>query len=357
MRRPSFQVWLRVAMASAALTALPAPVGAQVTADVLRTELRAIGKLQPPDTVVARVGEDEVLAGEVNRLAKIAMRNRTISDDAIPVLEATALDEVIDKRLVGLYLDQAKVKVTEAEIDAAVERAQKNLTDSDKSFAEMLGDEGYTAKMYRDKVEWDLRWKKFLRSYLNDAQLEKYFQAHKQEFDGTDVRVSQILLRPTGPLDPKHLKELSERATSIRDAILGEVTTFEDAAKRESDAPSRAQGGDIGFIPRHGLMDDDFANVAFNLKKGEVSPPFPTRFGVHLIKCTEIRPGKKTWRDARKEVEPAAKSDAFRELAYKMRANTKIEYTGAIAHFNPEDRELVPARDVQERAGKPKDVK
>ena len=59
---------------------------------------------------------------------------------------------------------------------------------------------GLTKAAFRDEIEWELRWAKFLRGVLNDERMEQYFEAHRQQFDGTELRVSHILLRPDGAL-------------------------------------------------------------------------------------------------------------------------------------------------------------
>jgi len=203
-----------------------------------------------------------------------------------------------------------------------------------------------TQAAYREEVEWELRWAKYLRGLLTDEVMDKYFQAHRQEYDGTELRVSHILLRPDGPLTPEQVDVLLARSETIRDEILGGLTAFDDAAKKYSSGPSRQNGGDIGYISRHGIMPEEFAKAAFELEQDEISVPVLTRLGVHLIQCTEIRPGKKSWRDVRKELQPAVMQETFQKLADKMRKTTTIEYTTDVAHMNPDTGEVV--RPVEE---------
>ena len=48
----------------------------------------------------------------------------------------------------------------------------------------------------RRQVAWGLVWDKYLAKYLTDARVAAYFEAHRREFDGTEMAVSRILLRP-----------------------------------------------------------------------------------------------------------------------------------------------------------------
>ncbi|HEY2837625.1 MAG TPA: peptidylprolyl isomerase [Pirellulales bacterium] len=332
---------------------------AQTAAELLREELRAIGQQKPPDTVVARIDGEPITAAEVNRLMKVAMQDKKIIDAALPMIEATALDQVIKRRLVTKFLDSKKIEVSEAEVDAIVKKREEALTKQGGSMTDYLAVNGFTKQAFHEDQEWQLRWEKAIRTYLTEANLEKYFEAHRKEFDGTEVRVSQILLRPNGTLDVDRITTMTERAKTIRDSIIGELTTFPSAAKKYSEAPSRAQGGDIGFIPRHGLMDEDFAAAAFALEPGEISEPVLTKYGAHLIQVTEIRPGKKTARQVRNEIEPAVRKEGFEKIAKQMLKSTPVEFTGASPYLNPETGDLIldekDTKKLDEAAGvKPK---
>ncbi len=326
------------------MVALPAIVRGQ--ADVARAELVAVSALKPPGTVVAKVDGKPIDVAAVNRIVKMALHGRPVSKAALPGLEAQALSQVINRRLAALYLDSQKIAVTDAEVDKSLAEREKETRKQGGDLGSIRAQSGLTKAAFRDEIEWELRWAKFLRGVLNDERMEQYFEAHRQQFDGTELRVSHILLRPDGALTPEEVDSLTARADSIRDEIIGELTTFDDAAKKYSSGPSREKGGDIGFISRHGVMPEEFAKEAFTLKKDEISTPVATHLGVHLIKCTEVRPGKNTWRDVRKELQPAATNSVFQQIAAGMREKVEIEYTGAIAHIDRETGELVEATDA-----------
>ena len=67
--------------------------------------------------------------------------------------------------------------------------------------------------------------------------------------------------------------------------------TFEDAAKKYSDCPSKEKGGDLGDFTFE-KMDPPFAKASFAMKVGETSPIIRSSFGFHLIKLTGREQGK-----------------------------------------------------------------
>lgn len=98
---------------------------------------------------------------------------------------------------------------------------------------------------------------------------------------------------------------------------------FEVVAKEMSDdTVSGSKGGDLGLInPKD--MDIVFEKAAFALSLGEVTAPVKTPFGYHLIKLTELEPGKvKPFEEVRSEVEKAYRRQSaendFYETAEKL---------------------------------------
>ena len=87
----------------------------------------------------------------------------------------------------------------------------------------------------------------------------------------------------------KNVDERIDEASALQaiQAIQQELldgSSFEEVADRRSDCPGN--GGDLGFFPR-GQMVQEFDDVVFSLKAGEVSPIFRTLFGFHIAKVYE----------------------------------------------------------------------
>jgi parvulin-like peptidyl-prolyl isomerase len=278
-----------------------------------------------PD-VVARVGDEAITADEVERAMRAGLRGRKPSDESRPGLEAAALELVIGQRLIDRAVRREKLAPSDGQVDAAMSKIRSRALARHATFAEYLQEAGHTEASLRRQTTWRWGWRNYLAKHLTDERRQKYFEAHRREWDGTEVRVRHILLKVEEPAGPAQVAAAVERAVELRMRIADGQTTFAEAAMKYSAGPSAAQGGDLGFIPRRGQMVEEFSRAAFALAKGQLSGPVVTAFGVHLIECTDESPGELTWQDVRRDLEPLVIQELFDEIVAEERKNAAIEY-------------------------------
>jgi len=299
------------------------------------------GHAETPDAVVAVVGEEPIQAGEVARLIAKVTRGQPATPAALAILQAQTLEEVIDRRLVLAYARRNDEGPTDAQLQAARAEFHAKLAAQHRSLEEFLRVQSLTAADLDRQLVWNIVWPKYLVRYRTDARAEAYFQAHRRQFDGTELAVSQILLRPSPGEGPAAIAGLLKQAEAIRAEIADGKMSFADAARKHSIAPSAKDGGRLGWIGRHGPMDEAFSQAAFALEKGQVSPPVRTPFGAVLIRCDDVRPGTKSFSDARAKVDEALAVELLRTISAKQRRLTPVKYTGAMPHFRPGTREVI----------------
>ena len=90
----------------------------------------------------------------------------------------------------------------------------------------------------------------------------------------TQVRAEHILV------------QTKAEAANIKSQIENNTLSFEDAAKKYSLCPSKANGGDLGYFGK-GMMVKEFETAAFDAPVNTVTDPVQTQFGWHLIKVTD----------------------------------------------------------------------
>ena len=138
------------------------------------------------------------------------------------------------------------------------------------------------------------------------------------------TRARHILLRTSAQLSESvalgRLADLRKRIAAGLD--------FATAAKDNSQDGSAREGGDLGWaVP--GQFVPEFEEVMNSLRNGEVSEPFVSRFGVHLMQVLERRERKMTDREQREAARGALREkkldEAFLNWAQDLRARAYVE--------------------------------
>jgi peptidyl-prolyl cis-trans isomerase C len=249
-----------------------------------------------------------------------------LSEAERQALLKAAREQVIDRRLVLAYLASTGQAASTQDIDFAQTQFEKDLKSQGLTLDSHLKEVGLTKDEFRQALAWKLSWQRYVQRHLTDENLQKYFERNRREFDGTELRVAQILFKLPAGADDAAVNAARDKASKLRADIAAGKLTLADAARQHSQAPSAAAGGDIGWIERRRPMPEDFSKAAFALKVGEVSQPLVSPFGVHLITVLEVKSGQNTWQDAVGQLRPAVTLYLFRWIADQERAKAKIEY-------------------------------
>lgn len=118
---------------------------------------------------------------------------------------------------------------------------------------------------------------------IADDELEAYFNEHKDEFIIPEkVQVKRITLAAK---EGQSMEDLRKQAAELRAQIQADRSQFRVLAQQHSSGPYAQRGGDLGFLDKDGKpgVPDRVVEVAFGLKKGQVSEPFETAEGVNLV--------------------------------------------------------------------------
>lgn len=114
-----------------------------------------------------------------------------------------------------------------------------------------------------------------------------------------EIKAKHILIRTPKIPTPKDTLAAFEKITKIRNRIInGE--SFEKVAEETSEDPSarddkkrgrKGNQGNLGFFSAFKMVYP-FEAAAYSTEVGEISQPFRTRFGYHIVKVDSIRPSK-----------------------------------------------------------------
>ena len=103
------------------------------------------------------------------------------------------------------------------------------------------------------------------------------------------------MIRANRGLPATERAKAKERLHAVRTEVAAGKMNLAAAAKKYSECPTAKDGGDLGYIRRRGLPEDEpLAKAAFALKPGELSDVIETDYGFHILTVTDRKPGTPT---------------------------------------------------------------
>jgi peptidyl-prolyl cis-trans isomerase SurA len=249
---------------------------------------------QTVDGVAAIVGGDVILKSDIDEQYDVFNRQNF----GKPVSYCEVFEELLFQKLLIHHAAIDSISIGEEEVEANMDRRiqqlimqmgdQKKLEDFyEKSVVEIKEDmrtlikEQLTAQRMQMTVVEGIE--------VTPSEVREYYEnlpADSIPLISAEVELSQIVKFP----------ELSEEAEQEVIAKLKELkeriengTSFSSMAILYSEDPgSNKKGGEYQGIQR-GVFVKEFEAVAFNLRKGEISDPFKTEFGYHIVQLLEKR--------------------------------------------------------------------
>ena len=273
------------------------------------------------ETVLAVVNGQKIVARDLDFL----YLSRRVPKDVQQSVRPRFLEDLIDRALLRQFLAKKKVEVSKVQLDQQLLRIETVIKGEELEVAAVLKSLGFTRDTLREELALPLRWRAHAATLIDDAVLKEYWGKQRIKYDGTQIRAAQVVKRvPVGASAADIEKSKTELAT-LRARILKKEVSFADAAKQHSESPSAKDGGDLGTFEYRGRMLEEFTQVAFRLKPGDVSEPFQSQFGLHLLTVTEIVPGNLSLEDARPELFDAISGEMQERLLKQLRQEAKLE--------------------------------
>ncbi|MBT8302929.1 MAG: peptidylprolyl isomerase [Bacteroidia bacterium] len=220
-----------------------------------------------------------------------------------------------------VYVDEFK-RVYKKNLDLVKDETQKDIDNYLELFinyklklkeAHLLG----LHETSKYKKEFASYRRQLAKNYLTDIEVTEALINEAYDRTVNEIRASHILIRVPENAPTKDTIAAYNKLLKARNEILaGE--DFEVVARRYSEDPTAQEnGGDLGFFGGFGMVYD-FEDAAYNTAVGDVSNPFRTKFGFHIVKKTDMR-----------------KSSGKLSVAHIMIANKKEEDS---LKQDPEDR-------------------
>jgi peptidyl-prolyl cis-trans isomerase C len=254
------------------------------------------------DKTIATVDGEVILMSEYEKRAKPILEEYekllTGPDKEIRIkeLKEKILDQMIDEKVLIHEAKRMKINVTRKEVQDGIEEIKKRFT-TEEEYNQELARQGLLEEKFKEQVKEQLMVIKLIDQEVKakvvpptDSEIEDFYKQHESEMvEPEQVRVRHILIKVGENTDKK---EALKRITEILKEAKKGKTSFAELAKKYSEDPSAAKGGDIGFFVR-GQMVRKFEEVAFALNVGEISDVVETEYGYHIIQSIEKKAEEK----------------------------------------------------------------
>lgn len=273
------------------------------------------GAAKDTSPVLVRVNGTAITESDLSFFVK----TRKLSSNDAEERREVLIERLVERQLLRNFLAQKKVAADPVLLDQHVTRLKQRLKAGGANPDQLLAKAGFTDESLRRELSLPLDWDAYVQQVVTGAKVRDVWLQRRHEFDGSEVRAAQIALKSEDPdADEKRL-------AMIRDEIVVKQITFTEAAKKHSHAPSADQGGDLGRFEFRGKQPPSLTQVAFKLKVGEISQPFRSSFGVHLLTVTERVEGQLSLEDAKPEIRQQLSIELQQETLKAERAKAKIE--------------------------------
>jgi peptidyl-prolyl cis-trans isomerase SurA len=191
------------------------------------------------------------------------------------------------------YYNDEFVRVYNKNLDLVKDDSQKDL---DKYLDLFLGYKLKVEKANKLGLQNGLSYQNELKSYrnqlsknyVNDSKVTNELVQEAYDRMQQEVRASHILVLADEGALPQDTVKAYNKVIEIKKRLdAGE--DFSTVAQQTSEDPSvKENNGDLGYFSAFRMVYP-FENAAFNTKVGQVSKPFRSRFGYHLVKVVDKR--------------------------------------------------------------------
>lgn len=249
------------------------------------------------DGVAAVVGDFVVLESDIDKMY-IELQSQGVSIKE--VTNCNLAGRLMENKLYAHHAIQDSLVVSDAEINAEIDQQLAYMTQQVGSMEKVL-------EFYKKENEADFRAELFeinrqnklaslMQRKIVDAveitpeEVREFFSKIPEDerpVFGAEVELAQIVVKPEIPESEK--QKIIDRLKEMREDIVENDASFNTKAVLYSQDPgSKSSGGKISLTRKDPFVKE-FKDMAFSLQEGEVSEPFETMFGFHILTVDKIR--------------------------------------------------------------------
>lgn len=285
-------------------------------------ETTSINK-QKIDGIIATVGDYIILDSDIDKgYLEISSQGGSIKD----ITRCMMLGKLLEDKLYAHQAIQDSIIVSDAEVKSMMDERlnymlqqvgdinkvvayyKKNSVEEFKTyFADILKEQKLSSEM-RDKIVKDVE--------ITPEEVRNFFKKiPKEELPtfGAEMEVAQIVVEPKVSKEDK--QKVIDRLNGIKKDVM-EGSSFATKAVLYSQDPGSSPNGGYYKMTRKTPFVKEFKDVAFSLAEGEISEPFETTYGYHIIMVDKIKGQEVELRHIL--ISPTVSEDALKEAKERI---------------------------------------
>ena len=253
-------------------------------------------KKQKVDGVAAVVGNYIVLDSDID-LMYLELKSQGVDTEKITRCEL--LGKQLEDKLYAHQAIQDSIVVTDDEVNSFMENQMNTMV-------EQIGSKEKLFAYYKKKDEQDFKnyffeiiklnklTSQMQRKIIDDVtvtpdEVKQFFTkipADQIPTIGAEIELSQIVVKPVISKEDK--QKAIDKLNEIRNDVINNGGSFYSKAVIYSEDPGSSSNGGYYKMNKKTQFVKEFKDVAFRLNEGEISEPFETEFGYHIIFVEKI---------------------------------------------------------------------
>ncbi|MBO2545945.1 peptidylprolyl isomerase [Salegentibacter sp. BDJ18] len=249
------------------------------------------------DGIAAVIGDYIILDSDVDMMYK-DMQSQGMS--TADVTDCQLAGSLMENKLYAHHAIQDSIIVMDAEVNSYIDQQisemvrQVGSMDKVLEFYNKENEAEFRSELFELNKERQLANRMQQRIVENveitPEEVRAYYESIPEDelpVFGEEVELSQIVVEPEIPESEK--QKVIDRLNDFRADVLDNDASFATKAVLYSQDPGSARDGGRISLSRKDNFVKEFKDVAFSLQAGEVSEPFETEFGFHIIQVDRIR--------------------------------------------------------------------
>jgi peptidyl-prolyl cis-trans isomerase SurA len=248
------------------------------------------------DGVVAVVGDFIVLDSDIDLMYKELQTQNVSTKD---ITRCELLGKLMEDKLYAHHAIQDSIVVTDAEVNETMNEQinyfteqigsvdkmlkyfkKKNLESFRTELAELIKNQKLTMQMQKKIVDEVQITPEEVRQFFNNIKKDEL------PVFGAEMEVAQIVIKPE--ITQAEKQAVIDRLKEIKKEVQEGASFYSKAVLYSEDTGTRSSGGYIR-MNRKSMLVKEFKDAAFSTDEGQISEPFETEYGFHIIYVEKIR--------------------------------------------------------------------